>query len=323
MVLVKKIRIVVVALICLLFVGLIGLGRFSTARRAEQGDTAGLSLSEQSCRQCHAAVWNEWQQSSHSRAFSDPNVQAAFQHFGFDRKCQSCHAPEPVLVTGLGEEVQLRQAHLKGGVTCLSCHQTPDGRGVAARRTISDAPCRPVQRPELAESRFCGACHNAIYDDWQQTHFERAGKGCRDCHMPPGSGGNGRRSHLCLGGHDPASFRSGAKMDCRRQGEELVVSVTNTGTGHNFPGERHNRVLLIQVIQRNAAGEITLCRQQQIKGITPFRGESSADRIRAADTFEATFPVVDPPVVAEVKLLYKLFPWHSDREALVVHQATL
>ena len=138
--------------------------------------------------------------------------------------------------------------------------------------------------------------------------------------MPSSPGERGRPSHLCLGGHHPATVRSAVTMDCRRQGDELVVSVTNTDTGHNFPGERHNRVLLIQVIQRNPAGEITLCRQREIKGITPFRGESSADRIRAADTFEATFPVVDLPVVAEVELLYKLFPWYSDRQALVVHQ---
>jgi hypothetical protein len=80
-------------------------------------------------------------------------------------------------------------------------------------------------------------------------------------------------------------------------------------------------VLLLQVFQRRADGEIALARQTTIKDITPFRGESSTEDIRADDTFEARFPVVDPPVTAEVQLLYKRFPWHADREALVVHEA--
>jgi hypothetical protein len=136
--------------------------------------------------------------------------------------------------------------------------------------------------------------------------------------MPAREGGG--RSHLCLGGHDDALVRSGARMECRQEGDELVVRVTNHATGHNFPGERHNRMLLLQVIERTPQGEITLARQALIKGITPFRGESSAEQIRVDDTFEARFPAVEAPVEAEVKLLYKRFPWQPDREALVVHQ---
>jgi hypothetical protein len=102
-----------------------------------------------------------------------------------------------------------------------------------------------------------------------------------------------------------------------------VVSVTNHATGHNFPGERHNRQLYLQVIQRNAAGEITLAQQSMIKGITPFRGETSAEKIKVDETHEARFPVVSPPVTAEVQLLYKRFPWHPDREALIVHQESV
>jgi hypothetical protein len=103
-------------------------------------------------------------------------------------------------------------------------------------------------------------------------------------------------------------------------GQELVVQVHNHATGHNFPGERHNRVLLLQVIQRRPDGTITLSEQRTIKAITPFSGESSADQIRAGETFSARFAVVEPPVTADVRLLYKAFPWFADRDALIVHQ---
>jgi hypothetical protein len=226
------------------------------------------------------------------------------------------------LTTGPDDPVPLRTVELESGVNCMSCHQTADGQ-VAARRTIADAPCRPVAEPALGSSRTCGKCHEAIYDDWKESRYRVAEQGCRECHMPAEEDREGGCSHLCLGGHDEATVRSGATMACRREGDELIVAIENHATGHNFPGERHNRILLVQVIERDSEGKITLSQQEMIKAITPFRGESSAEKIRAGETFEARFPVVDPPVEAEVRLLYKTFPWLADRDALVVHQANV
>jgi hypothetical protein len=112
-------------------------------------------------------------------------------------------------------------------------------------------------------------------------------------------------------------------MECRREESELIVSVTNHATGHNFPGERHNRVVLLEVVERDQDGGITLAQQATIKDITPFRGESSADRIRPGETFEANFPIVPNSTMAEIRLLYKLFPWYSQRDALTVDRQTL
>jgi len=274
------------------------------------------------CRECHPAVGDEWQRSFHSKSWSDPNVQAAFEHFGHDRKCESCHAPQSVFQTGLTNEVALRNEERESGVDCLSCHELADGR-VAARRTLPDAPCRPLATPELAGSQACAPCHVAIYDDWQQSAYARSGKTCQSCHQPAVAQRAGGASHLYPGGHDDAWVRSGAEMSCRQQGAELIVQVRNHATGHNYPGERHNRVLLVQVIQRQTDGTITLAQQAVIRDITPFRGESSADRIRPGEVFQAVFPVVDPPVAAEVQLLYKRFPWHRDEEALTVHRQLL
>ena len=312
-------RLTLALVIFLLLGGLIGLGRW---QRHEDTAPAAGGKSAATCRECHADVWNEWAASYHSRAYADANVQAAFQHFGFDRKCESCHAPQPVLVTGLSAPPELRAEDRSSGVNCLTCHSTPDGQGVAAVRTIAGAPCRPVQTPDLESSRLCGVCHTAIAKDWQESRYGREGKSCRDCHVPSLADGNSRRSHLFLGGHHEATVRSGADLRCRQQGKELVVWVTNHATGHNFPGERHNRLLLVQVIQRNPAGQITLARQALIKGITPFRGETSDEKIRAGETFEARFPVVEPGT-ADVRLLYKLFPFVSDRDAQVVHRQEL
>lgn len=305
------------ALLCL-----IAFGVLIAVVQAPRNKTATLSPTASSdgtsdCRRCHEQVWQEWQASYHSRAFSDDRVQAAFQHFGFDRRCQSCHAPVQQAVMDVSATIELRENDHASGVDCLSCHGRADG-GVAAVHTVADAPCRPRETVGFATSQACGACHQAIYKDWAESRYRTEGKECQTCHMPAAVERKNGRSHTCLGGHEPALVRSGAKMQCRREGDEIVVTATNHATGHNFPGERHNRVLFLQIIERDAAGEITLARQELIKGITPFRGESSAEKLRIDQAFEARFAIVEPTVVAEVQLLYKLFPWYPDRDALVV-----
>ncbi len=272
------------------------------------------------CKQCHAAVWHEWETSYHSKSFSDDKVQAAFQHFGFDRKCESCHAPQPVFLTGLREPVKLRSDDRESGVNCLSCHALSGGQGVAATRTIADAPCHPIETIELATSEACATCHDAIYQDWAASNYKSKGKSCQSCHMPTLADDTNRRSHFCVGAHDEDHLRSGVEMTCIQKGDELVVAARNHATGHNFPGERHNRILLLQVIQTSEDGTITLSQQDFIKRITPFRGESTAEQIKAGDTYTAKFPVVEPPVTAHVQLLYKMFPYVRDEDAIVVHE---
>ena len=317
-------RKVLILVSCLGMAGLLSLPRLWPGGEGARttGDALQVLPTHADCRPCHEQVWREWSASPHAQAWVSDEVQGAFRHFGHDRQCESCHAPQPVFQTGLNQPVALRVADRETGVNCLSCHVLPDGR-VAARHTLPDAPCQPVETPELATSGHCAGCHTAIHRDWQASPYSTEGKVCQDCHLPPDADRTHGRSHACVGSHDPSQVRSGAQMAVERVGQELVVAVHNHATGHNFPGERHNRILLLQVIERRPDGTITLSEQRTIKGITPFRGESSAEQIRPRETFTARFPVVQPPVVADIRLLYKAFPWYADRDALVVHQTLL
>jgi hypothetical protein len=319
----SKLRLLLVLGCCLLIAGGIGLAYLVPRGGSKNAARAGPVYCNKDCRECHEAVWLEWEASYHRRSWSDPHVQAAFQHFGYDRKCQSCHAPEPVVAIGSAEPHLRDEATRDSGVNCLSCHQLPQGRGVAAVRTIADAPCKPVQHTEMTNGKLCGRCHDAIHDDWINSRYSKEQTTCQSCHMPAVASRQHGRSHICLGGHDVATVRSGVQGTCRQQGEELVVSITNHATGHNFPGERHNRVLLLEVVERAEDDRITLVQQDRIKEITPFRGESSADRIRAGDTYTARFPVVDDSAAADVRLIYKPFPWYADRDSILVYHEQL
>jgi hypothetical protein len=313
-----RLRLLLAGLLVALTAGVIIMGQITSPQTAVAPRASALTNAD--CRQCHQSVWQEWESSGHARAWSSDTVQAMFQHFGFDRKCQSCHAPEPLLVTGIDQPPALRADDLASGVNCLSCHAMPDGQTVAAARDMPDAPCQPVGVPAMSSSQACAACHVAIHKDWAGSRYATEGKTCQACHMSTQAEGAKRKSHVCPGAYDDALVRSGARMECSVEGEELIVRVTNHATGHNFPGERHNRSLLVQVMLYDADGQITLARQELIKGVTPFRGETSAERLKIDETFLARFPLVAPSAVADVQLLYKRFPWHPDREALVVHR---
>ncbi len=311
----RTLRILAAAVLGLTVVALLGFAMLDQRHASPAAsDLAGLDHS--SCQRCHQEVWHEWESSQHARAWSDATVQASFGTFGFDRKCQSCHAAEPTLLSP-GEEPVLRTVDVESGVNCLTCHELADG-AVAARRTIADAPCRPTASPLLVSSASCAACHVSAHKDWSASSFAADGQECSKCHMPALAAESTRRSHSFLGGHDDATVRSGVRMESVKDAQEIIVRVTNHATGHNFPGERHHRTLLVQIIERADDGEVLLSQQDTIKSVTPFRGEASSEKIRSGQTNESRFPIVEQATVAEVKLLYKLFPWYTDAEALVV-----
>ena len=311
----RMVRIIVAAVLGLLLA--VFLGTAAIFRRPSLPSAAGAAiLDNAACQRCHKQAWDEWASSMHARAWRDPAVQASFGTFGFDRKCQSCHAAEPTLAAN-GAEPILRTADLESGVNCVTCHQLSDG-GVAARRSIADAPCRPVESALLVSSASCAVCHIDSHKDWSQSSFALKHQECQTCHMPLLATEGARHSHACLGGHDEATVRSGVRSESVEEGDDIVVRVTNHATGHNFPGERHHRTLMVQMIERSADGSVLLSRQETIKGVTPFRAESSADKIRSGQTVEVRFPIVARPAEAEVTLIYKLFPWYTDREATVL-----
>ena len=107
------------------------------------------------------------------------------------------------------------------------------------------------------------------------------------------------------------------KVECHQEGSELIVSVTNRGVGHNFPGERHNRTLAWECQQFNADNNAIEMEKVFIKGVTPFRGESSTEKIKAGETVNQHFLLEKNCVRAIVKLIYKRFPMASAKEIIL------
>jgi hypothetical protein len=288
--------------------------------------------SSQQCADCHAEVFAEWQDSWHAQAWTDPEVRAQSNDFQ-NADCIDCHAPRPILETGLGQRVLPRSTRRVEGVDCIACHQLPDGR-MAGTIDSETAACRPRTTRELLAPEYCAGCHDqhGTVQQWRASRFAVPGpefKNCIDCHMPYRDGDPARgRNHLMHGGHDPELVRSAVVLRGERSGAGWAIEVENVGAGHNFPTDERSRAS--DLFWRPLGSDGPWRHLYRFRN--PYRFEvgipntelpsGQVQRVELADA--------DAAGGVEVALFYKLTPrWadeaHPDpeREATLVHRVEL
>lgn len=231
------------------------------------------SLLPADCGNCHPDQYRDWQASLHAHAMGpglmgqlvamDPTARDEHQD------CIRCHAPlaeqaDGLLVklaaaehasTGAAPSPAAASLH-RQGVVCAACHvrahlrsgppqrdgMTPDA---TQRMTLPHAGF--VATAAFEDSRFCSACHQFqpdeyalngkllenTYEEWKASRHAREGRSCQACHMPD-------RRHLWRGIHDPEMVRSAVAFSVESgeradDGIRAVLSIRNTGAGHNLP----------------------------------------------------------------------------------------
>lgn len=141
------------------------------------------------CERCHQEVFREWRESLHARAWTHPAFQSAAAD-GRAAECTGCHAPAPV---ASGEAPRLRTAHLDEGVTCLTCHLSPDPNAAPLTMRGPESRTSPVEvhpiierDPTYRSSELCGTCHAGAYEEWLAAPDPDEGEKqtCQGCHMP-------------------------------------------------------------------------------------------------------------------------------------------
>jgi hypothetical protein len=259
----------------------------------------GLSLAAQSCGTCHAAQFEDWSKSLHSRAMG-PGLMGQLvntpAHARDDHQdCLRCHAPlaeqADALVSALetlnaegGTQIRdgsnSRPLH-EHGLVCAGCHVRkgewygPPRRDGSESKGAQGAPHGGWMTSTAFESsRFCSACHQFgddgyalngkllenTFKEWEDSRYAREGASCQSCHMPD-------RRHLWRGIHDPEMARravkivaGGAAVSNGRVASQL--SVANIGAGHFFPTYVTPRVL-IRAFQKDANGRKLQGTEQQ------------------------------------------------------------
>ncbi|MFI5402471.1 MAG: multiheme c-type cytochrome [Planctomycetota bacterium] len=246
-------------------------GTTGTAARTVPPARAGLLDSHENCKPCHEEIWREWQEDRHSQAWVGAlYTEKSLNHT--DSSCFSCHAPRPILETGLDSPAEARQDFRESGINCLTCHQR--GSHVVTSGEPGEAPCGPVHDPAFPDDRpdmreatinFCGVCHNlhGTHTEFMGSKYYRDGKTCLSCHMaeevlsPAVTGGplKPRRSHRFPGGHSPETLKKAMTIVAERQGDRVVARVVNQGAGHRIPTDARHRAIRLKIAFLDAYGQ--------------------------------------------------------------------
>lgn len=267
------------------------------------------------CGGCHGEVYDEWAESLHHEAWTNENIQRATRQFR-RAACRACHSPMPVLEQDPSERPEYRRVHQTDGVHCLSCHGISGG--VAAARTIPDAPCNPRYEPRLLRAESCEPCHEPThhaFEEYRVSDAHALGIRCVDCHMPIlDRGDRPGRSHGPHGGFQPAFVRKAITQTIRAVPASndlpahVEVSLANR-CGHKFPGEIPSRSFVVRVRFGDREPEYTTLRK-------PFRGEDREDdRLTPDERRVLRFPFPDGEDEAVVDLLFKPLPLTADAAA--------
>ncbi len=212
------------------------------------------------CAGCHPAIYAEHEQSTHGRAFTDPEVRLATARFDL-QDCIICHTPRPIFETGVGLNPTRRHYGLEEGNTCMTCHWKPDYDYASFQ---GGAECRGAFHDDVGTVEACASCHrnHGTPYQWEKSPTGKGtGRTCMDCHMaeverPVALGGPVRevRTHVFPGSRSESQLRRAYRYTARLEENAAVVTVKNQGVGHNFPTELKQRSVESLIVVRDLEG---------------------------------------------------------------------
>jgi len=263
------------------------------------------------CGGCHVDVTHEWTTSLHAGAWTNANVRTATNDFR-KKSCRPCHSPHSVFETGLDRAPAYRDFNQADGVHCLSCHGLADG--VAARRTIADAPCKPRYEPRFLTAELCFPCHeptHGAFAEYRESDAYELGVRCVDCHMPvvDREGERAGVDHGPNGGLNAEFVRRALGWEVSREEGAVVVTLSNR-TGHRFPGEIPSRAFLLEVTEDSGEPWTLLLRKPGKKE------EREDDRLRPDEVRRVRVPVGGGEV--RVRLIFQPLPLLPREQCFVI-----
>lgn len=219
---------------------------------------------------------------AHSVAGTDPWPLEARHTEEDGKECNVCHFPQafeyPDMSKAIFEKVLPRPNNRELGITCASCHLTPDGKIRGPYQV--DAPHETVMDERTQTSAACARCHGEgervvgkqtqTSNEWLED-FSKPGLGrqqCQDCHMPK----TVRKlaedfpvpervvaRHTWTGGHSFKRISSALNLAVvQTQDAQSNVSfrVSNIGAGHSVPTGSNRRAIYLTAEIVNAKGKV-------------------------------------------------------------------
>ncbi len=225
------------------------------------------NLSAQGCNACHWQSHDDWANTPHASAWSDPEYVEALARVGNTTACRSCHLPlanqhHRIAAGFVGGDFTRPQmvendiwdaSLMAEGVTCAACH-VRDGV-VVSTRAAPDAPHPVAVSNELHTAEMCATCHQLTwpgadrpfydtYGEWKASAYAAAGISCQECHMPDEPGASAASRFAARPSHAfPADLDRGLSVLLDLDAPEaqrgnpfpVRVRLQNTGAGHHIP----------------------------------------------------------------------------------------
>lgn len=253
----------------------------------------GISLAPASCANCHAAQFEDWSNSLHSRAMG-PGLMGQLVNMPAHARdehqsCIRCHAPlaeqadslvaalgnpaiKPAAAASASAAAKTQPLH-EQGLICAGCHVRgyevygpPRRDGSQLSGDLQAYPHGGWKASGAFESsQFCAACHQFKDDEYalngkllENTYAEWKSSRYASQGVSCQSCHMPDRRHLWRGIHDPEMVKKGiridvGKADVSKQQVSARLTLANTGVGHYFPTYVTPRVV-ISGFQEDAAG---------------------------------------------------------------------
>jgi HEAT repeat protein len=284
------------------------------------------------CAKCHPSMYAEHQQNTHGRAFTDHEPRLATGRFAHS-DCINCHTPRPIFETGVGMNPLRRHHNLEDGNSCMTCHWRPD---IDYGSFEGGAECKTAFHPDVGTVNACASCHrnHGTPYQWEKSKYAANGtQTCMTCHMkkirrPVAIGEAPRlvRSHVFPGSRNEEQLRRAYTYETRIEDNEVVVKITNSGAGHNFPTELKQRSLESLVIIKDKAGN-ELYRSRMIFR-DPYKRPYGLHlpvntQIPAGEHREHRVPIRVPNGTAQTELHFKLYYPIEDHHPELTRQLEL
>jgi hypothetical protein len=241
------------------------------------------SVSAKECGECHEEIYEEWSESMHAMAWTDPYYQADYLYDGSQQICLNCHIPlenqQANLVLGFKDKEKFKPVLKPNpdydrtlrdeGVTCAVCH-IKDGKIVGPFET-DNAPHPVIIDPEMtSRMKSCERCHVVTSKRWDTFYkippcgtvaeIKEGGRkiDCIGCHMPEVTRpmavdmeARKGRKHLFLGGHHPETVKNSLKVEYEKKinkdNIKYIFALTNIGAAHYLPTGTPDRHLTLEI----------------------------------------------------------------------------
>ena len=245
---------------CLLVTLLIGNFAPRAENHTDRVAAAYQGFQDGKCESCHPAIWREWENSMHANAWIDEIYQAAAAEIpDRETKCDQCHAPQPILITGVGKMPKLREGQREAGVSCLVCHLDAQGAMHGPPASAETYFHANVTNPIYTDATpLCSTCHGQPsvpehdqVSSFLGSKFAEEDRSCATCHMPIVNRLQSTasyesikgRKHTWRGSRSVAQLKRAASLQLEYISEKARVKLESK-TGHILPGGTLRNIIL-------------------------------------------------------------------------------